>query len=289
MKNKIQAGITLLFIVAGNAILAIGSAVFIVPNGLISGGVTGIALILRQFTGLSVDIGIILANTSLFTLGALVLGKKFAVTTLLSTVLYPTFFSLFSRIPFLQTLTTDTLMASIYAGIFVGAGIGLVIKVGASTGGMDIPPIIFNRKFGMSIPVMIYVCDTALLLFQVFYATSEQVLYGVMVVLITSIVMDKILIMGSKQTQVIIISPQYEAINAAIHAELDRGSTLLNAVTGHLKVEQQVVMTIVSNRQLSNLYATVASIDSTAFIVVSEVNEVRGRGFTLSKNATFPK
>ena len=272
-----------LFIVFGNALLAIGGAAFVVPNGLISGGVTGIGLILQNFFHLPVDIGVMIAEVALFLLGAVVMGKAFAATIILSTVLYPTFFSLFGKIQFLTSLTDDKLMAAIYAGLFTGAGIGLVIKVGGSTGGMDIPPIILNHWFGLSIPLMISVGDIALLLIQAIYSSSEQVLYGILFVLLTSLVMDKFLIMGQKQTQVMIVSPKYEQINQMIHEKIDRGSTLIHATTGLRKSEQPVVMTVISNRQLSALNNLVLEIDPQAFVVASEVNEVKGRGFTLNK------
>lgn len=272
-----------LFIVFGNALLAIGGAAFVVPNGLISGGVTGIGLILQNFFHLPVDIGVMIAEVALFLLGAVVMGKAFAATIILSTVLYPTFFSLFGKIQFLTSLTDDKLMAAIYAGLFTGAGIGLVIKVGGSTGGMDIPPIILNHWFGLSIPLMISVGDITLLLIQAIYSSSEQVLYGILFVLLTSLVMDKFLIMGQKQTQVMIVSPKYEQINQMIHEKIDRGSTLIHATTGLRKSEQPVVMTVISNRQLSALNNLVLEIDPQAFVVASEVNEVKGRGFTLNK------
>ena len=280
MKKKIEK---VLIMILGNAVLALGTAAFVVPNGLISGGVTGIGLILEHFFGLPVDVGVFVGDAVLFLLGAAVMGKAFAATIILSTIVYPTFFSLFGKIPFLTSLTDDKLMAASYAGLLMGAGIGLVIKVGGSTGGMDIPPIILHKLFGLSIPVMIYVGDTALLLIQAIYSSTEQVLYGILVVLLSSIVMDKVLIMGQKQTQVVVISPQYEKINQMIHQQMDRGSTLLHATTGLEKSDQKVVMTVISNRQLAHLNELILQIDPQAFVVASEVNEVKGRGFTLSK------
>ncbi len=271
------------FMILGNAILAMGTAAFVVPNGLISGGVTGIGLILQRLFGLPVDIGVFVADGVLFLLGAAVMGKAFAATIILSTIVYPTFFSLFGKIPFLTNLTDDKLMAAIYAGLLMGAGIGLVIKVGGSTGGMDIPPIILHKLFGLSIPVMISVGDILLLLVQAFYSSTEQVLYGILVVMLTSIVIDKVLIMGQKQTQVMVISPEYERINQAIHQKIDRGSTLIHATSGLEKQEQKVVLSVISNRQLNDLNELILQIDPQAYVIANEVNEVKGRGFTLSK------
>ena len=271
------------FMILGNAILAMGTAAFVVPNGLISGGVTGIGLILQRLFGLPVDIGVFAADGVLFLLGAAVMGKAFAATIILSTIVYPTFFSLFGKIPFLTSLTDDKLMAAIYAGLLMGAGIRLVIKVGGPTGGMDIPPIILHKLFGLSIPVMISVGDILLLLVQAFYSSTEQVLYGILVVMLTSIVIDKVLIMGQKQTQVMVISPEYERINQAIHQKIDRGSTLIHATSGLEKQEQKVVLSVISNRQLGDLNELILQIDPQAFVIANEVNEVKGRGFTLSK------
>ena len=99
MEKKVKM---ILFMLLGNAILALGTAIFVVPNGLISGGVTGVALILQHFFGISVDIGVYVADVVLFILGALVMGKAFAATIIFSTVVYPTFFALFGKIPFLM-------------------------------------------------------------------------------------------------------------------------------------------------------------------------------------------
>ena len=151
-------------VVLGNAILTFAIAAFVLPNRLISGGVTGIALVFEHFFAMDVSAGVAVANGVLFLAGAVVLGKKFALTTLLSTLLYPVFLSLFRQLDVLQHLTQDTLLAALYAGILMGAGMGLVIREGSSTGGMDIPPLILNKYVGWSVPALIYVFDTAILL-----------------------------------------------------------------------------------------------------------------------------
>lgn len=279
-----QMATTLISVVLGNAILTFAVAAFILPSGLISGGVAGIGLIVRHFFAVNVDVGVAAANVLLFIAGAVVLGKKFALTTLLSTFLYPAFLSLFIRLPVLEHLTSDPLLAAIYAGLLMGVGIGMVIRVGSSTGGMDIPPLIINKKFGLSVPVLMYAFDTVILLCQVFFSSTEQVLYGILVVILTSIVMDRVMIIGQTQTQVMIVSPKYEEINGLIQKELDRGSTLLNSVTGHLGERRETILTVVTHRQLPQLKELVLGVDEQAFIIVTPANEVKGRGFTLSKH-----
>ncbi|MCB5941636.1 YitT family protein [bacterium 210820-DFI.6.52] len=273
-------------VVLGNAILTFAIAAFVLPNRLISGGVTGIALVFEHFFAMDVSAGVAVANGVLFLAGAVVLGKKFALTTLLSTLLYPVFLSLFRQLDVLQHLTQDTLLAALYAGILMGAGMGLVIREGSSTGGMDIPPLILNKYFGWSVPALIYVFDTAILLTQVFFSTSEQVLYGIAVVLVTSLVMDRVMVMGKNQTQVTIITPRYEEVAQAVQEKLDRGCTFLETVSGHLHRPGRAVMTVISQRELAALNKLVQGIDGEAFLVISKVNEVRGRGFSMGKRHT---
>lgn len=135
-------------------------------------------------------------------------------------------------------------------------------------------------------PALIYVFDTAILLTQVFFSTSEQVLYGIAVVLVTSLVMDRVMVMGKNQTQVTIITPRYEEVAQAVQEKLDRGCTFLETVLGHLHRPGRAVMTVISQRELAALNKLVQGIDGEAFLVISKVNEVRGRGFSMGKRHT---
>lgn len=197
----------------------------------------------------------------MFTLGALIIGWGFALTTLISSFYYPIILGIFQKIPFLAEFTSDRLLSVIFAGLMIGLSIGIVIRAGASTGGMDIPPLILNKKFGLNISVMLYVFDFLILLGQAVFSDKEAVLYGILLVLIYSIVLNKILLIGSAQTQVKIVSKHFEEINTAIIGRLDRGSTLLHAETGFFRDEQSVVLTVVSNRELNKLNELVTQID----------------------------
>ena len=219
----------------------------------------------------------------MFIIGLIILGKAFAFTTLLSTFYFPFILGVFEQTIGYVKITNDPLLAALLAGVMVGCGIGIVIKCNASTGGMDIPPLVLNKKFGIPVSVGLYVFDFLILLMQVFYTNQEMVLYGIVLVFTYSIVLDKVLIIGKAQTEVMIVSKEYEKINEAIIHELDRGSTMLKSISGYMKNEYPVVMTVVSNRELPRLNDLVLSIDAHAFMIVSKVNEVRGRGFTFKK------
>ena len=271
-------------ILLGNAVFAFGIAAFILPCGLLSGGTTGIALFIQHLCGLPVVITVWVINLSMLLLGWFVLGKNFVFTTILSSVCYPLFLDFFQRLLNGFRLTDDTLLSALFAGLFVGAGVGLVLRMGASSGGMDIPPLVLNKRTGISVSVFLYAFDTVILLSQAFFSDLEKILYSILVTLLTSLIINKVMLIGKSQVQVMIISEKYQEINNVIQTSLDRGFTFLQSITGHLQKEQLIVLSILSPRELPNLNRLISQIDPMAFMTVTQVNEVKGRGFTLKKH-----
>jgi uncharacterized membrane-anchored protein YitT (DUF2179 family) len=270
-------------ILLGNTIYALAVTMFIIPNGFITGGSTGLSLVFYHQLGIPITVFVSVFNILMFILGAVILGRTFALTTLISTFYYPFIFSIFQKISFLQHMTSDNLLSAIYAGIMIGISIGMVIKAGASTGGMDVPPLILNKKFGFPVSVVMYGFDFTILLAQMLFANKEQVLYGILLVMIYTVVLDKVLLLGQSCTQVKIISKKYNEINQMIIQYIDRSSTLLHAETGYCRNENPVVLTVVSNRELPKLNNLILSIDPKAFMIINRVNEVKGNGFTTGK------
>lgn len=270
-------------ILLGNTIYALAVTMFILPNGLITGGTTGLALVSNHLYGIPIPYTVGIFNLILFIIGAWLLGRTFAVSTVISSFYYPLALGFFQGLGSLQTATADILLAAIYAGVMIGLAIGLVIQAGASTGGMDIPPLVLNRKFGISISASLYGFDFIILLSQMLFASREQILYGLLLVFIYTVVLDKVLLLGQSRTQVQIISEKYREISDAINQQLDRGTTLIQAETGYRHHPSQVVLTIIANRELSRLNDLVLSIDPKAFMIINRVNQVKGRGFTMGK------
>ena len=201
-----------LLVLLGNLILAFGVAVFAVPSNLIVAGATGIALIICEFIPVNYATVVFVINMVMLLLGFIVLGKKFAAGTILSSLIFPFFLAMFEAIPQLQHLTSDMLLSAIYAGLFTGLGCGIVFRVGYSTGGMDIPPIIMNKKLHISLGVCVYLFDVVVLLGQSFFTSFEGILYGIITVFITAIVLDKVTIFGERNLQVLVISAHHEEI-----------------------------------------------------------------------------
>lgn len=273
----------LAMILFGNTMYALAVVVFILPNSLITGGTTGLGLSMDHFFGVPLNVFVGIFNVTMFVLGAFVLGKAFALTTLVSTFYYPVILSVFEKMPGLANVTNDRMLATVCGGLIIGISIGIVIRAGASTGGMDIPPLVLNKKFGLPVSVMLYVFDFAILIAQMIFSDKEQIIYGILLVLIYTVVLDKVLLMGESKLQVKIVTEKVDEINQMVQEKLDRGSTLFYAQTGYLKKEQKVLMTVVTNRELVKLDNMVKECDPDAFIVINPVHEVKGRGFTLEK------
>ena len=271
-------------IIFGNALYSLAVALFLEPAGLITGGATGIALAIGRLTGLSVSGLLFFINLAMLVWGWVVLGRAFALNTLASSVLSPAFLALFEGMANGRVLTEDIFLCTVFAGLGIGVSLGIVIRSGASTGGLDIPPLVLNKWFKLPVSATMLAFDIMVLLMQAVFSPMPQVLYGIVMVLIHTIVMDKMLMMGASRTEVKIISSQSDAICTAILEQLDRGVTILHGEGGYTHESSAVLLSIVSNRELPRLEKLAHSIDPTCFLIVSHVTEVSGRGFSLDKD-----
>ena len=206
------------------------------------------------------------------------------MTTIISTLLFPVLLDGMLGIEALGHITSDRLLAAIFGGALVGMGLGIVMRLGGSTGGMDIPPLILNKKFRIPVAVTMYCFDVLILMSQVLFTGGEEILYGILSVLLTSFMVNQVLVFGAGDVQVLIISKEYEKINEIIQKDLDRGSTYVPIQTGFQHLDQKAVLCVLHNREMSHLNQYVQQIDPKAFIIINGVREVRGRGFTLDKH-----
>ena len=269
-----QIAFNSLSIIVGNALYALTVVLFLVPSGLITGGATGIALGINRALGLPVSGVLFVINMTMLTVGWVLLGRRFAITTIASTVLSPLFLALWERVFTGFVLTDDLVLNTIFAGLGVGISLGITIRAGASTGGMDIPPLVLNKYFHIPVSASMLVFDMLILCLQAAFSPLQQCLYGIVMVLI----------FGTTRTEVKIISQHADDIREAIFTQLDRGVTVLHGEGGYSHEPEQVLLSIVSNRQLPKLEKLAHAIDPTCFMIVSHVTEVSGRGFSLDKN-----
>ena len=284
MKSSLKKHVNTVFgVLVGNAILAFTVVAFIVPHGVIMGGATGIGLTIAHYVPVDLSIIIFIVNSILFVLGATVLGKKFAVATIASTFIYPTFLSIVQKIPGIDGLTDNLMLATLYAGALLGVGIGLIVRVGSSTGGTDILALVLNKWFHIPVAGLLYVIDFLVLGGQVFFSDTEQIMYGVLMLVLETAILYKVMLLGQSQIQLFIISEEYEHIREKMLKELDAGVTMVHVETGYGQENQKGVLCIIPNRKLYSVKELVQSIDPKAFITITQINEVRGRGFSMER------
>lgn len=274
---------TVLIVILGNFLYALAVKLFLLPSGLITGGTTGIALVVNKLTGLPISSFVLVFNLLMLTVGFLILGKQFAATTVVSTFAYPLCLNLLDRFAGDLVLTQDLLLCAVFSGLGIGLSLGIVIRAGASTGGMDIPPLVLFKTLRIPVSASMYAFDFLILIAQAVFFPAERVLYGIILVLIYTMVLDKLLLMGTTRTEVKVVSEKPEEIRDAILQQMDRGVTLLDGEGGYLHQKQKVLLIVVANRELPQVEKKILSIDPESFIIVGHVSEVRGRGFSLSK------
>lgn len=270
-------------IIVGLTIYAFGLAVFVLPTDMIAAGTTGMALLAQRLWGIPISTFVAVFNVLMFGLGFIELGKTFALTTLVATFYYPVILDVAIAVVGDMVITQDPMLCAIFSGIIIGFSLGIVIKAGASTGGMDIPPLVLKKRFGIPVSASMYFFDAVILVGQMPFGDKERILYALIMVMVYTMVLDKVLMMGSKQIQVKIFSAKYEEISRAIQEKMDRGTTLLNMEGGHSRQKSMAILSIVSGRELSKINDIVMEIDENAFMIVNQVGEVRGRGFTMTK------
>lgn len=277
----------ILVILIGNLCIALAVAFFVIPNKLLVGGTAGIAVALNAFWAVPEEVVINVLVYSLFIAGAFVLGREFFFKTITSTLVYPVLLALASdlyKIIPIEYITMDTLTSIICAGVLVGFGIGIVYKRNASTGGMDIIPLIINKYTGIPLHILLMVVDCFTVLLGVIAYGLQAAIYGVISVAICSFIIDKTILLGAKQTkQVQIISQESDAILERILQDLDRGCTIVESRGGYTNQKRDMLMVVVPINEYQRMIDVVHEMDSSAFVIVSDINEIRGRGFTLSR------
>lgn len=269
-------------ILLGNAVFALSVAMFVETTGIINGGTTGVGLIVQHYFHIPVSATFAVINVLCFLVGLLVLGKEFAATTLLSTALFPVILAALEKLPQIDMMADDMFLCAVMSGVLSGLGVGLVIREGASTGGLDIPPIIISKMFGISVGSVMMAMNVLLLLLQMFFSNPKQVVYGVIATVLTSVVLDKVLQAGKQGTQILIMSDAYQAIRDQLLTK-HMGVTMLSSEGGYGGASRQAVLCAVPSRRLLEVKRLIGEIDPGAFVLVSSVAEVMGKGFTLPR------
>lgn len=268
-------------ILVGNFLLALAVCFFILPYNILSGGVAGIAVILNGLFKIDKTLVVNSLTIILFIIGYIFLGKSFAIKTFVSSIVYPIFISFLTRI--LPIYKIDPFLACIYGGILSGIGIGIVFRCGASTGGMDIPPLIINKIFNIKISTLFIIIDTLTVLFGFIVFGINEILMGFICVYLCGVAVEKTLTFGgSKSQSVQIISDKYIEIIDDIHNILARGTTLFHANGGYTNKQKPVILVVVTRDQYIKLVNIIDKHDKNAFVITSDVISVHGEGFSMN-------
>lgn len=271
----------ILFTLIGTALLALSSALFILPNNILTGGVAGVAVILSPIINIDADIVASAVNIILFIVGYIFLGKEFAIRTSISAITYTPLLLLFTRL--LPAVQTEQLLACLYGGLLGGLGVGLVFRVGGSTGGMDVPPLIMKKYFHIDENKGIQIVDGLTVIFGFIQYGLTAVLLGLISVYFSSLGVRKILELGqSSAKEVKIISDCYKEISLEIHSKLERGTTILSGEGGYTGNMKKVLMCVVYDDQYYDLLDIVNKYDKSAFVISSETKDVHGEGFSFA-------
>lgn len=266
--------------VLGSTIFAVGFALFLQPNDMNPGGISGLAMAIVELLGVgSVGTLTILINLPLFLLGGAKIGKKFFAGSLIGMVLSSVLIDLLAQIPM---PTHDPLMCTVYGGLICGLGLGIVFVFGTSTGGSDILVRLLKLKY-RNVPIgqiAMVIDGIVVVLTGIVFQDVSKALYTGIVVFVCSKVVDAVVYRFDYSKVALIISKEYEQIAQAIGHKLDRGATFLHGEGSYSHVPTKVVLAAVKKQQVAELKELVIEIDPNAFIIVQEAHQVLGDGFS---------
>ncbi len=267
-------------VILGGAIYAVGIEWLFKPVAMISGGVTGISMIINMLTRLPVGVLIIIMNIPLFIIAFKMFGFKFMVGSLVGMLASSVFIDLLSLLPF-EPITLDPLLAAVYGGIVTGLGSGIIFAAGASSGGVDVIAKIYRRKypyinFGTFILVLDFVVISA---YALIFRLYENAMYTILAVFIASKVIDLVLYGVSNSKLCYIISESSEEIKEEIVKTLHRGVTVIEGRGAYSGLPKQVLLCVIKRQQIVQIKKLIRCIDQQAFVVVSDARDVFGRGF----------
>ncbi len=276
LTGPVRHAIDTAMILAGSLITALAFNLFLVPNHIASGGVSGISIIVQALFGMEPAYTQWALNIPLFVAGYLLLGQDYAIRSLLGTVVLPLFVFLTKDFP---VPTTDPLLASLYGGIGVGLGLGIVFRGRGSTGGLSTLAQIIQKYSGLSLSVCVVLMDGTVIALAMFVLSPEKALYALIGLYITGKIIDAIEL-GFNYTKVAyIIAEKTEEISEAVLSQLDRGLTKLDGRGGYTGDKRTVLMVVVGQSEVTRLKTLVRTLDPTAFVIITNAHEVLGEGF----------
>lgn len=262
----------ILLLLLGTLISDWGIASFLLPNQFIDGGVTGISMLLANFIGLPLAFWLVVVNLPFVAVGYRHISRELTIKTGVAIAAAALWLLI---IPF-PVLTDDLLLASVFGGIFVGAGVGLAMRGGGVTDGTEILALILSKRMAATVGEVILLMNIAIFLIAAIFVGTEPALYSVLTYFAASKTIDFLLHGIESYNGVMIVSSQSEKVRAMLLSQLGRGVTILKGIGGYTAAEQDILYCVVTRLELTRLRNIVKEVDHQAFIVISPVHEVIG-------------
>lgn len=269
-----------LIISLGALVQALAMRLFLVPANLVSGGISGFAQILYYTLGWPIGLVVLLGNIPLFILGWRYLGgPRFALRTIISLIAFAVFTDLIIATTGVDPLTHDVVLNTLYGGILLGVGLGIVYLGRGTSGGTDILSRILNRRFGVSISMSYMITDSLAVIVAGFFFGWERALYGLIMIFLSGVAADRMAEGSNIVRAAMIISDETEQVTQAIFDELERGVTILPGRGGYTQKDRPIVYVVLTAPEVPRLKTIVHDVDPDAFMVIGQANEVLGEGF----------
>lgn len=278
-KQRIQEAC---FVIVGAFLLAVSINSVLLPNKVVAGGANGISIVLNHLFGWNLATILYAINIPLLILCFLLLGKEIGVKTIFGSLIYPFFVGVTAHFP---VITHNIFLAALFGGILTGAGLGLVFRGNASTGGTAIISQIVHKYFHLSLGVAILIVDGLVIFFALLAFDTDVVLFSLICLFVIGRVVDMIQVGLDRSKNVLIISPKYTEIQKVLTQLLDKGVTLIPIEGGYRQESGKLLMTVISEKDFPKVKEAILTIDETAFCVILNASEVHGRGFSLKKVA----
>ncbi|MBU5426040.1 YitT family protein [Tissierella pigra] len=266
------------FIVLGNLLCALAINLFFVPNGLLSGGVGGIAIMIQYLTNLPTGISVFLMNLPLFVLGAKMLDRKFVVYAFISMIVFSSWLTItkgFSK----YFIIDDIFLGSVFGAVFNGIGMGLMFRHGTCQGGFDVIAAILKRKYNMNIGTGLMMANTIIISLSSLLFGYKSAMYTLIAMYAGYQILDKVQIGFNIQKNVIIVSERSQELSLAIIERIHRGVTLLKGQGGYTHEDRNIIYCTLTSREIAKLKEIVNDVDPKAFFTITDVVEVKGKGF----------
>lgn len=272
----------ILFILLGSAIFAFGLVHFNMQNNLAEGGFTGITLLLFFIFKIDPSISNLVLNIPIFFIGWKLLGRTTFIYTIIGTVALSVFLWLFQRYQIVMPLKDDLTLAALFAGVFIGVGLGIIFRYGGTTGGVDIIARLVHKYKGVSMGKTMFMFDFMVIaLSLVTYLSYKEAMYTLVAVFIGARVIDFMQEGAYAAKGATIISERNTEIADKIMQEMDRGVTVLRGQGSFTKMDRDVLYCVVGKNEIVRLKMVITAVDPHAFVAVSDVHDVLGEGFTL--------